>query len=383
MKKAIVLGDSNSIFVKSYIENVLLGGYEVVLLQEGFLSQSYMDFYLANDVRVETLWIASNNWTKRIPFVRSSLGIKLWAKAMVKKYGDFDLVHVHGLSRSRCEIAMSLRKHSRKTILTVWGSDLLRRSSNQLHSFKKYYDSADCITVATDQIKYSLFKTYGDYLEHKTYIVDFPLVILDLIDSLKGNITRADICNVFGVENNGKINIFVGHNGRECQRHVELTEAMAELPNGIKNRINLVYTMTYGVPPQPYLNNLKRQVAQSGCQYTFIEGYQTEENIAKLRLLCDILLHAQPTDAASASFFECMYVGAICLNGSWLPYPFINDYHNRVIEYDDVSQITAIVKDVVENYTEYKAKYSINEGFRNGYPSAKENAKIWKQIMEF
>ena len=139
--------------------------------------------------------------------------------------------------------------------------------------------------------------------------------------------------------------------------------------------------MTYGVPPQPYMNDLKQLARGSGCSFSFIEGYQTEENIAKLRLLCDILLHAQPTDSASASFFECMYVGAICLNGSWLPYPFISDYHNRVIEYDDIPQLTDIVKDIVENYNDYKSKYAINVGFRNGYLSARENALIWKQII--
>lgn len=381
MKKALILGDSNSIFVKQYIEHVLLGEYEIVLLQEGFLSETYQIYYIQNGIHLEPLWQASNKWTKRLPIIRSLLGTKLWANTIAKKYGVFDLIQVHGLSRSRCEMAMSLRKTSQKTVLTVWGSDLLRRSANQLQRYKNYYESADCITVATDQIRGTLYKTYGDFLSGKTHIVDFPLVILDLIDGLKGRITRKEICEDLGIVDTGKINVFIGHNGRDCQRHVELTEAMSELPVEIKKKINLVYTMTYGVPSQPYLDNLKKQAAQTGCQCTFIEGYQSEENIAKLRLLCDILLHAQPTDAASASFFECMYVGAICLNGRWLPYPFIEDYHNRVIEYDEVPQITAIVKDIVEDYCKYKEKYSINEGFRNGYLSAKENAKIWKQAM--
>ena len=377
----IVLGDCNSIFVKQYIENVLLNKFQVILLQEGLVSDDYRSFYQENGVYLEPMWYSGNKWLKQVPYIRSSIGAKLWARHIVKKYGRVNCIHVHGLSRNRCNIAQCLRSCSNKLILTVWGSDLLRRSYKQLKSYKKYYESADRITVGTEQMRQALKKAYGDCFLCKCDIVEFSLGILELITEIRHKAIRKDLCLELGFAHPERINVFIGHNGRDCQRHFELTYAMIHLPKEIKDKINLVYTMTYGVPRQPYLANLKQLAEQSGCEFTFIEGYRSEEEVAKIRLVCDILLHAQPTDAASASFYECMYAGAICLNGSWLPYEHIPDYHYRVIEYDAIPQLTSIVQDIIENFQCYKDKFARNVNCRDNNPTPQETAEKWLKII--
>lgn len=377
----VVLGDSNSIFVKQYVEYVLLKKYNVILLQEGYLSDNYRKFYMDNGVNIEQMWYPGNKWLKSIPGLRSSFGAYLWAKHIVKVYGKIDNIHVHGLSRNRCNMALYLKPYSEQLLLTVWGSDLLRRSSKQLKTYERYYAAADKITLATDAMLENMRNSYGDRFVDKCHIIAFSMGILDIIDEIKLKSNREELCKELGMKHPEKINVYIGHNGRDCQQHIGLTDAMAQLPQIIKDKINLVYTMTYGVPPEPYLNNLKRLAEKSGCDYTFIEGYRSEEDVAKIRLACDVLLHAQPTDAASASFFECMYTGAICVNGKWLPYEHINDYHNRVIEYDDINQLTGIVQNIVENYEFYKDKFSSNIGFRNGNPTAHETAEKWNNIL--
>lgn len=378
----IVLGDCNSIFVKQYIEHVLLSKYNVILLQEDYLSDYYCKFYLDSGVHIEPMWYSNNKWLKHIPILRSSFGAHLWAKHIGKIYGNFDVVHVHGLSRNRCNAALYLKSNAKQVILTAWGSDLLRRSTKQLKAFEKYYIVADKITLATNQMKDAFKKAYGNKFVGKCYVIGFSMGILDIIDNVRFKSTRMELCNELGMQHPEKLNVYIGHNGRDCQRHLELTEAMFNLPQNIKDKINLVYTMTYGVPPQPYLDNLKNIAKRSGCECTFIEGYRTEEEVAKIRLVCDVLLHAQPTDAASASFFECMYSGAICVNGTWLPYEHIEDYHHRVIEYGDIPQLTGIVQDIVENYESYKKKFARNIGFRNGNPTPQETADKWHSIIK-
>lgn len=380
-KKFLVLGDSNSIFIKQYIQSVLLNNYQVVLLQEGYLSDYYKQYYVNNGVQVESLWCSTNSWLRRIPVLRSSIGAWLWAKYIVRKYEHFAVVNVHGLSRNRCNIAMYLKPYSEQVILSVWGSDLLRRSKAETKQYKKYYKVATKVTLANDNIKKTLLNTYGDFLNNKCFVAGVPWGMMDVIDEIKGNSNREELCKELGINPTGLINVFLGYNGRECQRHVELTEAMSKLPKQVKEKINLVYTMTYGVPPQPYLDNLKLLAEKSGCFCTFIEKYLTEVDIAKLRLTCDILVHAQPTDAASASFYESMYAGAVCVNGSWLPYDFLTDYHNRVVEYDDICQLTVVVQDIVENFDYYKKKFARNVGFRDGKPTLKEQSKEWLKII--
>ena len=381
-KVFVVLGDCNSIFVKQYIQFVLLGKYDVVLLQEGYLSEHYRRFYEEKGVHIEPMWNKANKWLKRIPKLRSSWGAKLWSKHIAKKYGNIAAAHVHGLSKNRCNMGLFLKPYSEQLILTVWGSDLLRRTAQQLKNYERFYAAADAITLATDKMLDAFKDAYGDKFDEKCHIIDFAMGILEIIDEERGRFSRDELCEKLGMKHPKKLNVYMGHNGRDCQRHVELTEAMSQLPQDTKDKINLVYTMTYGVPPVPYLDNLKVLAEKSGCEYTFIEGYRSEEEVAMIRLACDVLLHAQPTDAASASFFECMYAGAICVNGRWLPYEHIADYHNRVIEYDEVTQLSDVVQNIVENYDFYKKKFAYNIGFRNGSPTSQETAEKWYKIID-
>ena len=73
---------------------------------------------------------------------------------------------------------------------------------------------------------------------------------------------------------------------------------------------------------------------------------------------------------------------SVCVNGTWLPYEHIEDYHHRVIEYGDIPQLTGIVQDIVENYESYKKKFARNIGFRNGNPTPQETADKWHSIIK-
>ena len=64
-----------------------------------------------------------------------------------------------------------------------------------------------------------------------------------------------------------------------------------------------------------------------------------EEKMAKLRCISDIMLHAQPTDAFSASVQECLYCGAIVFNGAWLVYNELDEIDARLVPFSDYHQL--------------------------------------------
>lgn len=375
--RVLIVGDAGSIFIKEYIEYVLLNKKcEIVLLQEGSVCESYRQFYKDNNVILEPLIRKENSLVFKIPKVRSYLGIKIWCNVIAKKYKYFDIVHIHGLNYSRGNIGMWLRKYAKKIFITVWGDEIFKKSSRVLNDYHKYYKLVDHITVSTKAMKDCFIKNYSDIDLDKLSINKFAIGLFDIIDECKVKYTRKELCNEFGIDSEKYI-VLVGHNGREAQRHFEITEQLCLLPEKIKNKIVLVYTMTYGVKNSEYLENLKCEAQKTGCQYVILEDFMNEFVASKLRCISDILLHAQLTDAFSASIQECFYAGTVIINGKWLPYNEIPNYSDSVIEYEHINQLPTVLTDAIENYNIYKKNFEINKQVLRSISSREITTEAW------
>lgn len=73
--------------------------------------------------------------------------------------------------------------------------------------------------------------------------------------------------------------------------------------------------------------------------YSIIEDFLSEEQVSALRLIGDVFIQLQTTDALSASTQEHIYAGARVIVGSWLPYSFLLE--NGVC-FETVSDVSAI-----------------------------------------
>lgn len=380
--KILIVGDASSIFVKQYIEYVLLDGTnEIVLLQENPLFEGYREFYEKNKVQIEPLWNKKNSLIKKVPVVRSVLGTRLWCKYIKKKYGHFDLVHVHGVNRSRGNIGKNLRGICDKLIVSVWGDEIFRNSPETMEKHKAYYSCADRVTMATKAMVERFNAVYNNEFSHKVSMNKFAIGLFDKIDIVKKEFSREQICKEFGIEHPEKTLVFVGHNGRSAQRHTELTKELLKLSEKAKNDIVLVYTMTYGVRDNAYIEEMEAAAKQTGCEYVILRDFMNEETSAKLRTICDVMLHAQLTDAFSASIQESLYSGSIIINGSWLPYNELPNYKECVVEYDDISQISNTLENVLKDKEQYKAKFTANREILRQISSLQVTTEKWKETI--
>ena len=380
--KYLIIGDASSIFIKQYIEYVLLDSdNEIVLIQEGALNDNYREFYQQNNVIVESLWQKNWRFIQRIPRVRSMLGVPLWCNYIKRKYGSFDIVHIHGVSRSRGDISQHLRKICKRMIVTVWGDELLRHNKKALAKFEKYYSAADAITVATKKMYAAFLDAYGEKYAERLFINKFAIGLFERIDDVKSKHTRETLCRQFGIKDPNKYIVFVGHNGRSAQRHTEITKALQSLPREYVSKITLLYTMTYGVPSEAYIEEMITAAREIGCDFVVLREFMDEETAARLRCICDVLLHAQLTDAFSGSIQESLYSGSVILNGSWLPYEELPDYRECMVLYDDVSQLSQQLMAVLDQYDAYKDKFSANKEILRNLSSKEVTTRQWKHTL--
>ena len=380
--RVLVVGDAGSIFVKQYIEYVLLDGRnEVVLIQEAAIPSGYLRFYEENQVAIEPLHRKENHFSFRIPRLRSTYGVFVWCRVMKKKYGHFDLLHIHGLNRCRGNIGYGLRDCVSKIAVSVWGDELFRRSGRGLAAARKYYDCADRITVSTGKMLKAFLRVYGGQYRDRITVNRFAVGLLTRIDGVREHTTREEICKKFGIPHPDKRTVLIGYNGREAQRHIELTKALQGMDRIELDKITLVYTMTYGVKSAGYLKKLEAAAKKRNCDFIVLQNFLNEEEMAQLRSISDILLHAQLTDGFSASLQESLYSGTVVFNGEWLPYEEIPDAHHCMIEYADFDDMCAKLKRVLENFGEYRDRFSENRGLLREISSREKTTDLWKKSL--
>lgn len=359
--RILIVGHADTYYVKDYIENVLMTrpGNEIILAQESaFQHVKYLEYYQAVGVILEPLNQGFLNLVYRIPKVRSKLGSWLWSRKMIRKYGHFDLVHIQAVNVSHGNIALGLRKAADKMIMTIWGSELLRNSPRVLESYRRYYEIADCITFNSWGPYGKFADFYGKEFEPQMCVNHLSFGVLDSIDKALERESREDIRKRWKIGTDGSKIVFVGHNGVEAQQHLKITKALATLPQELKKQIILLYTMTYGVKNEKYLAQVERAAEQTGCRYVILKKFLYKDEVAELRLICDVLIHAQTTDAYAGSIMESLYAGAVVMNASWLRYKDLPDCEHRVVEFASIEEIPEKLAEVIRNYDFYRNRFT-------------------------
>ena len=83
--------------------------------------------------------------------------------------------------------------------------------------------------------------------------------------------------------------------------------------------------MTYGVPNKTYLQDVECAVQNTNISYHIFTNRLNNDELAEMRLLSDIVINTQVTDAFSSSLIEHIYAGGILMAGDWLPYSVLTD----------------------------------------------------------
>jgi hypothetical protein len=147
--------------------------------------------------------------------------------------------------------------------------------------------------------------------------------------------------------------IVVGYNGSPNQQHFDIINSLSKYN---WNDDLFIFPFTYG-GTKLYRKKLEIMINKKELSYLFIDDYLSNEKIAALRVISDVLVQLQTTDALSASTQEHLYAGSRVIVGSWLPYSFLRD--NGVI-YETVDSVDEIGEYLNKTITNKISKYKKN-----------------------
>lgn len=264
--------------------------------------------------------------------------------------------------------------------ITFWGSDFYRANIERKEQQRQLMHLAYQIGVTTETMKSDFVEYFKDFHD-KLRVANFGLYQFEVISE----ILKKPYPPKFKTEEyKDKLMIVCGYNGSEGQQHLILIEAIDKIDQNIKNRMFLVFPMTYGGEVS-YLKMIEAKLNNLNIPFLFLTNHLSNVDIAKLRLETDIAINIQTTDAFSGSLQEHLFAENLLLVGDWLPYQILDDnqvFFKRI----QISSLGKNISDSIINFDILKSQTLGNREKMDNISSwrmaGKKISNIYKELKQ-
>ncbi|WP_290772816.1 glycosyltransferase [Anaerofustis sp.] len=345
--KILLIGNADSFWIKEYIEYILLKeSNDIFVVSKSVTNKDFKKFYDENNINI----LNTDKGTflfDFIPRLRTLINMKKKVKKEYKK-GKFDVVHIHSVPSNFMITFLNnhIVKYAEKVICTYWGSDLLSKDKGQLRNAIPCLNKAKYISYSSDGMDKYFHDVFGDTYNNKIVRAKFGISIYDVINQVKKDKSKEECKEFFGINKN-KTSVAIGYNGNIRQHHLDVLKEIGKLEDSVLSKINIVIQLSYGLTSNEYKSEILDSLSKMNVEYTIIEDFLNKEHAAMLRLATDVFIHAQDSDAFSASIQECVYSGSILLNPSWIIYKEFDDLGIDYIIYNSFSEINRYLRKVI------------------------------------
>lgn len=347
--KILLITDADSIWVKEYIDNVLLTmPYKCNIYILSLHNSKFCDYYDNKGVIVYTYYSDSKYFLKRFSVRR------LIIKAIKREVCNLDYIQISFVTLPGLKMLEKLWSLAPKHIVTLWGSDLLRVSNSTLKRYDSCLNKANRINMLTENMRIRFTEYYGNKYDDKLTVFDFGCPMYDVIDSVRGEKSKFQCKEYWGI-NGEQIVIPIGYNSIPEQQHDKIIDSIKDISGEVLRNVTFVFHFGYGNNSSDYREMLETKLKKYGFNYLFIDRFLDKNEVAMLRIASDVFLYGQTTDALSTTLVEYLYAGSMVISPKWLEYHEINALGVEYYTYNDFISMKNILQNIIETNFEQDA----------------------------
>jgi len=378
--KVLLIGDGNSQHIINYTQNLKNSAENISIsilstIRLKFSNKKYYDkaidifskykIYILIDKLIILTWDGFFRWL-RYYFYRQ----------LISKLGNYDIIHFHYISPDAYYLSniFKKKKNDVKIIFSFWGSDFYRLKQANINRMVAACDNANVISFGTK-------KMLNDFIS-KTRWGKGNLKIANIGSDMIGKISkfyksRIHFRNNLGISINDIV-ITIGTNLTKEQQHIAIIEQF----KNIKNKQNIIIHLmaTYPSNVNVYKNRIIKELDKTGIKYKIVDSYLTEDEIAILRVVSDVLINLPTTDAFSRTMLESLFARNIVITGKWLPYDDLYNNNAILLTIEKISELPHILNNVIDNYEYYFNKTERNVPILEKILSWEQNIQSWLEL---
>lgn len=264
------------------------------------------------------------------------------------KNRKFDIVTVHFPKRHLAYAYKYLRAMANNLLITPWGSDILRQTSQALCELRSLYQRADYIVTSLTTPLGRKIQEEFNIKEEKFVGNFFGSDVIEYAVKYGDSISQEDAKRRFGLSD--RYVISCGYNRKVPQRHKVIIDAIDQVRSQLPENLTLVFPMTYANPrtDYDYVQELKQMCQDKQLPAVFVTDFLNIEDVYKLRKCTDMFVHIQTTDASSGSVMEYILCKKKIVHGSWIKYEELEAY--KPLFYYPVDRLEDLGKVIVKAY---------------------------------
>ena len=311
------------------------------------------------------LWIRIAILFAKVPKLRGLLSGILRSRIMLKIAESFEIVDIHFFSPIYDEIIEELYARRKKIKITIWGSDFYRVDNLRIKQQRALYQKVDIVQIETLQIANDFLRVFPE-LKNKVRLAHFGIVQFDIIDNLLQRGNSGFYRKMMKLPSD-KIIIACGTNGSTGHQHHLILDALSELPARHRERLFLILPMTYG-GTKGYIAEIRRKMDAMGMPGLILTSFLSLDELCKYRIVSDLLITIQKTDALASAIQEHLYAGGIIIAGDWLPYGTLSEMGVFYLT-ASLETLTDTISHTIDNHIDLKETNTGNKEILKGFSS--------------
>ena len=381
----LLVGDANSIFFVEYVKaikkimNINVCVFSPESDKKLYLEYPYDEVYF-DDYSLNKITKVRLLGGLLIPFLLYK-NLKKFLKESNKK---FDIIHIHWLRAAWIIDPSIFKKYSRKLIITFWGGELeklqfLHSHSLYLNRLNNLISTAD-YCIGSPSFLEGIAAQYYPQIKNKSFYGCYGSSIIEKLSKIKlTNIEAKMLLNIPIY----KKTILLGYSGKKIHRHLDLLNIISANKsfNKYKDTMHFVLPMTRAASDS-YIEEIEAKCKEIGCTFTMIKNtYQTDDDVATLRIATDIAFQVTEFDGLSNSIKEILCAGTILISGDWyLTYSTLKEDGFHFFEVDSVKHAVEMFYNVLPNFETNKRLFEINKNVAKTKYSWSECIKPWADL---
>lgn len=300
-------------------------------------------------------------------------------KGILKKLPKYFVFQMLWIENTWVYFRELIRKKCDKLNLCVGGSDLYRANKSECIYKEKLIRIADNISAENDRTIEDFLRVYPE-VRSKICFANFGIEGLDYLRKYDG-LSKRILKHKLGFPKD-KIIVACGYNANPAHQHCQIIKALNEMKESDKNRIFLLFLMTYPDNQEVYISMVNNELRKTHIDYAIIKDYMQAKEMSKYEICTDILITMQTTDQLSSTMLENMYCGNIVIAGAWLPYEMLRNKGINYLSINRFDELPQLLAEVVANKESYNLWCSKNKDKVYDISSWDNVVEKWRKLWE-
>lgn len=327
-RRILVIGRSDIVFLKRLLQNIHNLCYTDLGI-ELFDNRHYVEEVCAREIPYQVYGLHVPNFSRllfRVPVLRIFMRMLFEYITLdrILKHGRYDAINIQELPFYSWIYVKCAHKHGIKAILTPIGSDALRVKGRTRFFLQKGFDLADYVTITTDSGFAEKVISKFNINRNKIRDLSYGSDAISEIIRMKGHHSREELAQMLNIPY-ADYYICCGYNAYLAQNHLDILRAIAANADRLPKSCKVLFPLGYG-PGESVRKEIEQENKSLGVDVVYLMDYLSPQGVAALRLITDLFIHIQNTDAHCFTMREFLLANTQVINGKWLSYPELEQF---------------------------------------------------------